>query len=311
MFEQLGHDRLDFRIEEAQSGMKVIDVMVKWMDLSVRQVRNGKNRKDVLLNGRPVSVNGFVRTGDLITYLMEVEENYFEPEAIPIAVVFENEDLVLINKQPFVVVHPTRSYPSGTIGNGLAMHFKKNGINPKIRFINRLDRDTSGLLLIAKNPYAQHVVTEQMKRDEVEKRYLALVHGRVEAEEGTIEAPIGRPDEDQVERSVMADGQPSTTHFWVRERFENATLVEVRLETGRTHQIRVHFSHLGHPLVGDTLYHEGSDLVGRQALHAFKLCFRLPRTGEYRSFEAPLPEDFERLLTQLRDSDTVSDAFKI
>ncbi|SCZ77245.1 RluA family pseudouridine synthase [Acidaminobacter hydrogenoformans] len=305
MFEHLGHDRLDFRVEPAQAGLKVIDVMVQWMDLSVRQVKNGKNRKAVLLNGRPVSVNGFVRAGDLLTYSMEIEENYFEPEEIPISVVFENEDLVLINKQPFVVVHPTKSYPAGTIGNGLAMRFKKKGINPKIRFINRLDRDTSGLLLIAKNPYAQHVVTEQMKRDEVEKRYLALVHGDLKADEGTIDAPIGRPDEERVERMVMAAGQPSTTHYWVRERFGSATLVEVRLETGRTHQIRVHFNHLGHPLVGDTLYHEASEGIDRQALHAFKLCFRLPRTKEYRCFEAPLPEDFERLLSGLRSKSSI------
>lgn len=305
MFENRGDGRLDFRIETAQAGLKVIDVMVQWMDLSVRQVKNGKNRKAVLLNDRPASVNGFVRVGDLVTYLMEVEENYFEPEEIPVSVVFENEDLVLINKQPFVVVHPTKSYPSGTIGNGLAMRFKQIGINPKIRFINRLDRDTSGLLLIAKNPYAQHVVTEQMKRDEVEKRYLALVHGNVAGDEGTIDAPIGRPDEDRVERSVMDEGQPSTTHYWVRERFGNATLVEIRLETGRTHQIRVHFSHLGHPLVGDTLYHEASEGIGRQALHAFKLCFRLPRTKEYRCFEAPLPEDFERLLSGLRSKNSI------
>ena len=303
MFENLGHDRLDFRVDSSQSGLKVMDVMVQWMDLSVRQVRNGKNRKAVHLNGRPVSINAFVRTGDLITYFMEIEENYFEPQAIPIEVVFENEDVVLINKQPFVVVHPTRSYPSGTIGNGLAQHFNQKGINPKIRFINRLDRDTSGLLLIAKNPYAQHVVTEQMKRDEVEKRYLALVHGRVELDEGTIDAPIGRPDDEQVERSVMEEGQASVTHYWVKERFQDATLVEVRLETGRTHQIRVHFSHLGHPLLGDTLYHEGSDLINRQALHAFKLCFRLPRAGEYQCFEAPLPEDFKRVLSILREVD--------
>jgi 23S rRNA pseudouridine1911/1915/1917 synthase len=302
MFEQWGHDRLDFRIETDQSGLKVIDVMVQFMDLSVRQVRNGKNRKQVLLNGRTVSVNAFVRTGDLLTFQMEVEENYFEPEAIPIEVIFENDDLIILNKQPFVVVHPTRSYPSGTMGNGLAAYFQSRGMNPKIRFINRLDRDTSGLLLIAKNPYAQHVVTEQMKLDEVEKRYLAVVHGKLEQDEGTIDAPIGRPDEEQVERTVMAEGQPSVTHFWVRERFEDATLVEVRLETGRTHQIRVHFRHLGHPLFGDVLYHEASEFINRQALHAFRLCFELPRSRAHMCFEAPLPEDFERLLAHLRGS---------
>ena len=305
MFEQWGHDRLDFRIEPEHNGLKVMEVMLEHMALSVRQVRGAKLRKDVLLNGRPVSVNAFVRAGDLITYQMETEENYFEPQALPIEVVFENEDLLLINKQPFIVVHPTKSYPSGTIGNGIAAYFQGRGINPKIRFINRLDRDTSGLLLIAKNPYAQHVVTEQMKRDEVEKRYLAVVHGRIDQEEGTIDAPIGRPDEAQVERAVMEEGpglgQRSVTHFWVRERFAEATLVEVRLETGRTHQIRVHFSHLGHPLVGDTLYHTPSEWINRQALHAFKLCFRLPRTKENLCFEAPLPKDFNDLLQALRE----------
>jgi 23S rRNA pseudouridine1911/1915/1917 synthase len=301
MFEGLKSDRLDYRIEANQAGMKIIDVMVQLMDLSIRQVRDGKNRKQVLLNQRPVSVNGFVREGDLVTYVMAQEENYFPPEAISIEIVFENEDLVVVNKQPFVVVHPTKSHPWGTIGNGLAAHFMAEGINPKIRFINRLDRDTSGLLLIAKNPYAQHVVTEQMKADQVEKRYLAVVQGYVVPDEGMIDAPIGRPNEEQVERSVMTEGQASVTHFWVRERFAEATLVEVRLETGRTHQIRVHFEHIGHPLLGDTLYHQASDLINRQALHAFKLCFELPRSRVRQCFKADLPEDMALLLESLRN----------
>lgn len=300
MFETSKVNRLDFRVGNELAGWKVIDVMVQCMAMSVRQVRFGKNNKQILLNGREVSVNAFVREGDLITFLMENEANHFPPEPVPIDIIFENEDIMVINKQPFVVVHPTKSHPGGTIGNGIAAHFERLGINPKIRFINRLDRDTSGLLLIAKNSFAQHVVSEQMKQHFVEKRYLAVVHGRLTSEEGVIDEPIGRLEELQVERGVMAGGQPSITHYWVKERFLDATLVEIRLETGRTHQIRVHFQHLGHPLLGDSLYHVQSELINRQALHAYKLCFQLPRTLEKVCFESPIPEDISKLLETLR-----------
>jgi 23S rRNA pseudouridine1911/1915/1917 synthase len=193
-------------------------------------------------------------------------------------------------------VHPTKGHPDGTIGNGIANHFQKEGFDGKIRFINRLDRDTSGLLLVAKNGYAQQIISNQMQADEVEKRYMALVFGVLEKDRDTICLPIGRPNPEDLRRAVMADGQDSITHYEVVERFEEATLVRIRLETGRTHQIRVHFAHLGHPLIGDELYGCPSDKIQRQALHSYFLKFQLPRTNEWVNLEADLPFDFKALI---------------
>lgn len=291
--------RLDYRVEEKDLGLTLLEVLCQSMGVSSRMVRKAKDGKSIMLNERVVSVNAKVRRNDVVSLLLEQEPNIFEPQPIPLEVVFENEDLLVVNKQPFVVVHPTKGHPDGTIGNAIAWHFQQVGFHSKIRFINRLDRDTSGLLLVAKNGYAQQVISNQMIADEVEKGYMALVHGKVKDDSGTIDLPIGRPDPEDVKRAVMADGQECITHFEVVKRFNDASLVKIRLETGRTHQIRVHFSHLGHPLIGDELYGSDSTLINRQALHSYLVKLRLPRTGESILLESDLPEDFKALIASL------------
>lgn len=300
MFIEFDTNRLDYRVSPEEAGMTLIEVLSQQMDVSSRMIRRAKDGKSIQVNGYPVSVNAKVRNNDVVSVLLEQEPNIFPPEDIPIEVVYENQDLLVVNKQPYYVVHPTKGHPDGTIGNGIAKHFAEEGFDGKIRFINRLDRDTSGLLLVAKNGYAQQIISNQMQADAVEKRYMALVYGTVEKDADTINLPIGRPDPEDLRRAVMADGQDSITHYEVVSRYEGATLVRIRLETGRTHQIRVHFAHMGHPLIGDELYGCPSTEIKRQALHSYFLKFQLPRTKEWISLEADLPYDFKALIQSMK-----------
>ena len=180
------------------------------------------------------------------------------------------------------------------------MEFKK-GEDVKIRFVNRLDMNTSGLVIVAKNPFAQHVLSSEMKDDDFEKKYITVVKGIIEEDEGTINQPIYRPTDDSVKRVVDERGQESITHYKVIERLNDATIVEVKLETGRTHQIRVHMAHIGHPIIGDELYgFVDENLIKRQALHAYSLKFRQPRTKELLEFKADIPEDMKMLIQKLK-----------
>jgi len=240
--------------------------------------------------------------GDRITVSLPKEKSDFEPENIPITVVFEDEDLLIINKQPGYVVHPTKGHPCHTMTNGIMNYILENNKHFKIRFINRLDMDTSGLLAVAKNSHCQDDMSKQMSENGVMKKYVAIVKGIIAEEEGTVDLPIDREHEDHVKRAVLENGYPSVTHYKVLERFEKGyTMVELVLETGRTHQIRVHMSHIGHPIIGDVLYGEASVwLIERQALHAKYLAFRHPVTGQFMELEAPLPEDMLALIEKIR-----------
>lgn len=302
MFINPSTNQLSYRVEPEDVGLSLLEVLNTSMEISSRMIRRAKDGKSIQVNGNPISVNAKIRKNDIVTVYLEEEPNIFEPQDIPIEVVFENHDMLVVNKQPYVVVHPTKGHPDGTIGNGIAKHFKEQGFDGKIRFINRLDRDTSGLLLVAKNGYAQQIISNQMIADTVEKKYMALVKGHVKEDSGTINLPIGRPDPVELRRCVMADGQDSITHYEVVERYKDATLVKIRLETGRTHQIRVHFEHMGHPLIGDELYGCPSDLISRQALHSYYLKFQLPRTREWIVLEAGLPEDFKKLIAAMNEA---------
>lgn len=291
---------LEYVAEQRDAGMKLMDVLHQSMDLSGRMIRRSKKEKAIKLNDQRVSLNSRIRKGDVITIEMEMEKNIFEPQDIPVNVVYEDADLLIVNKQPFLVVHPTKGHPIGTLANGIAKLFLDEGLDIKIRFINRLDRDTSGLMMIAKNPYAQTVISEQMIANEVTKEYTAIVMGRIEDDKGTIDAPIGLENEEDIERKVMEAGKPCVTHFEVIERYKNATLVRIQLETGRTHQIRVHFRHIGHSLYGDELYGGNHEQINRQALHCSRMVFKLARPSEIIELKAELPEDMLNLIDKLK-----------
>lgn len=241
--------------------------------------------------------------GDIVEVRLPEEKSDFEPENIPIHVIYEDDDVLVINKQPYVIVHPTKGHPVHTIANGLMTYMNETNQSFKIRFVNRLDMDTSGLLIIGKNSYTQDALMKQMKTNNVEKKYITIVKGVIENDSGTIDLPIGRPSPDRVERGVMEDGARSITHYKVIERFRKHTMIELLLETGRTHQIRVHMSAIGYPVLGDYLYGgDAPNLIERQALHAGYLKFNHPVTGKKISLEAPLYDDMKELIKKLRET---------
>lgn len=307
--ESAGQSRFTYTAGADDINMTVKLVLKKRLGFSRRLLTKLKQGSgSVMRNGTPVRLFADVIEGDIIDVIMPEERCSFIPQDIPIAAVYEDDDMLVINKQPWVVVHPTMGHPTGTIANGLMKRMEETGVHYKIRFINRLDRDTSGLMIVAKNSHCQDVMSRLMKSDRVIKRYIAVVHGIVAEEKGTVDLPIGRREPDDIKRCVMEDGYPSVTHYRVLERFERGdsadggfTLLELRLETGRTHQIRVHMSHIGHPLAGDPLYgREEPELIKRQALHAAYLTFPHPVTGSSIELEAELPEDITQLIEKLR-----------
>lgn len=293
-------NKLTFTIDEEHRGLELKEILYDKMKLSSRLVRKLKRNKNILVNGNKISFHSKMRVGDVVEAIMEEEPNQFEPENIPIEIVYEDLDLMIINKAPGIVVHPTKGHPIGTLANALVYYMQEKDEQFKIRFVNRLDRDTSGLIIVAKNPYAQQELSKQMQEDKVEKFYLSVVKGVINEDEGTIDAPIGRPDPDDITRTVYDGGQPSVTHFKVLQRLNDATLIRLKLETGRTHQIRVHMKHIGYPLIGDTLYgYMDEELIKRQALHAETLVFYQPRTNEKIEVNTSMPLDMEELVAKL------------
>ena len=291
-----------FDVEEKDSGRSIKDILRNELGFSKRLRAKLKNNPQLVrLNG--VEAEGWIplKTGDQITIDFPQEVSSFVPENIPLDIIYEDDDLLILNKQAGIVCHPTKGHPGHTISNGVQHYIDTNKREFKIRFINRLDMDTSGVLAIAKNSHSQDAVVKQMKLNLVEKKYLAVVKGIIEEDLGTINQPIGQPDPLLVQRGVVEDGDESTTHFKVVDRYSKGyTLVELLLETGRTHQIRVHLAHLGHPIVGDHLYGEDEPfLIERQALHALSLSLKHPVTGSPMVFQAPIPKDIEKLIDLL------------
>lgn len=265
----------------------------------------------VTADGVPVKANSIVGPGAvLVIDVPPPEPAGIEPESIPLDVVYEDADVLVVDKPTGLVVHPSPGHWSGTLVNALlARDTAYGGIAGVERpgIVHRLDRDTSGLLMVAKTDTAQTSLMAQLKARRVKKTYLALVQGSVQAGAGRIEAPIGRDPRNRQRMAVVPDGRPSVTGYRVRERFEAWTLLEVDLVTGRTHQIRVHFAALGHPVAGDAVYgtgtaRRGPDGLERLFLHAWRLVFAKPATGDLVRVEAALPAELEVVLARLRDA---------
>ena len=287
-------------VTSEDDGKEVRQITREYFDFSARLRNRIKREKLTMNNGEYAEGWHKVSEGDIISITLPDEHSSFPPEDIPIDIVFEDDDLMVINKQPWIVVHPTKGHPAGTIANALSYYMELTGNIFKIRFVNRLDRDTSGLLLVAKNAYCQNHITNQMRKGLIHKKYIAIVKGDVVSDSGTIDLPIGRPDPEDIRRGVTEDGAPSVTHYKVLEHLKDHTLVELLLETGRTHQIRVHMSHIGHPVAGDTLYGgDDPELIDRQALHAAGLSLIHPITKEPVEFQAPLPDDMQEAIRTL------------
>lgn len=277
-------------------------------DYTRSQIQQWLKEDAVLLNNQPMKANYKVKSGEVFQIVIpEPVSLDLLPENIPLDIVYQDEDVAVVNKPQGMVVHPSAGHPDGTLVNALLYHLKDlSSINEVIRpgIVHRIDKDTSGLLMIAKNDVAHEVLAKQLKDKTSLRKYIALVHGNIPHDKGTINAPIGRSKSDRKKQAVIEEGKSAVTHFTVLERFGEFTLVELQLETGRTHQIRVHMQYIGFPVAGDPVYGPRKTLAGNgQYLHAKLLGFKHPRTGEQMVFEAPLPEIFEKNLENLRNID--------
>ncbi|MDB0440462.1 RluA family pseudouridine synthase [Clostridioides difficile] len=281
--------------------MTLKEVLLDKLNFSVRSLSKMKREKSVLVNGVYKKPSLKVSCGDLIEVKIDEEKANFKPQDLNLQIIYDDFDIIMVNKPPFMVVHPTKSHYDNTIANGISYYIEKHKENVKIRFVNRLDMNTSGLVIVAKNAYAHHTLSTSMSENKVEKTYITVVNGIVDEDEGTINEPIYRPDEDSIKRVIDERGQASVTHYKVVERLKNATVLEVKLETGRTHQIRVHMAHIGHGIIGDELYgYIDENLINRQALHAYSLEFEQPRTKEILKFKTDIPKDMQELISKLR-----------
>lgn len=294
-------NNLKYVVEENINDIKVFDYLTKNKKLSGRFTKSAGLEHRILVNGKKTGLKYKLKSGDNIEVRMEKDEvQDILPENLNIEIIYEDEDLVVVNKPAFMLVHPTPNNPSGTLSNGVTYHFRDTKQNSIVRLVSRLDRDTSGLILIAKNAFSHMNLAKAMEENKIDKSYLAVVHGILEPQEGTIKLPIGKYEGNVIKRCVCEDGQQSITHYKTIEKYNNASLVELTLETGRTHQIRVHLSHLEHPIFGDSLYgKEENDFINRQALHAYKLAFPHPRSGKILEMESQLPEDIKDLIIKI------------
>lgn len=300
-------EKKEYKIEQDLAGMR-LDKAISEKDskLSRSMVQKMLDNGDILVNGKAVKASYKLSSGDTveITY-EEPKEADLKPENIPLDIIYQDDDILVVNKQKGLVVHPGNGNPDGTLVNAIMAICKDSlsGIGGEIRpgIVHRIDKDTSGLLIVAKNDFAHINVSEQIKKHEVKKTYIALVRGVIKENNATIDMPISRSKNDRVKMAVAKDGKNAVTHFKVLQRYNGYTLLEVNIETGRTHQIRVHMSQIGYPLVGDTVYSNGKNPFGveGQMLHSSKLEFVHPRTGKKLMFEAELPEYFQNVLKEL------------
>lgn len=295
-------------VNEGQSGMRLdAYVALNIEDMSRMAVKRLIEEENIKVNGIVSKVSYKVQVGDIIEINKpEAKQLDLKAQDIPVEVVYEDSDIIVVNKPKGLVVHPANGNWDGTLVNAIMAICKDSlsGIGGEVRpgIVHRLDKDTSGLLIIAKNDKAHMNMSNQIKDRQVKKVYYALVRGVVTENEATINMPIGRSNKDRKKMAVTKNGKEAITHFKVIERFEKYTLLEVKIDTGRTHQIRVHLSEIGHPVVGDEVYSNGKNEfnVHGQLLHAKSLDFKHPITGKNIHLEAELPEEFKSVLSTLR-----------
>ncbi len=294
-------------VEEEQGKRLDVYIVSKDSDVTRTSAQRQIEQGNVTINGKKTTkVSYKVSNGDEI----EIEEKEpveieLKAQDIPVDIVYEDKDIIVVNKPKGMVVHPANGNPDGTLVNAIMAICKDSlsGIGGEIRpgIVHRLDKDTSGLLIVAKNDMAHVNMSEQIKRHEVKKTYIALVRGVVKENEATIDMPIGRSNSDRKKMAVTKNGKNAVTHIKVLKRYDKYTLLEVNIETGRTHQIRVHLAHIGYPVIGDYIYSNGKNEFGivGQCLHAKSLEFKHPITGEDMKLEAPLPAYFKNVINEL------------
>ena len=302
-------ETLEFNVDASANNIRIARYLAdQCPEHSRSYIQKLLKEEQVLVNGRVIKANYKTQSGDYIEFhIPDPEVLDILPENIPLDILYEDDYVLVVNKPKDMVVHPSAGHTSGTLVNAVMAHCGEHlsGINGVLRpgIVHRIDKDTTGALLICKDDVVHRDLAEQLKEHSIKRRYRAVVQGNLKEDEGTVNAPVGRHPTDRKKMAIKhKNGKEAITHYKVLERFGQATYIECRLETGRTHQIRVHMASLGHPLLGDTVYGSSKNpyhLQG-QALHAMILGFVHPITGEYLEFEAPLPEYFSKLLEKLR-----------
>lgn len=303
--------KLVYQVPEETTYQTVKEVLKIEFSMSDRLLLKLKKLQKISLNRKIVYVHHPIQKGDIIQCDLEYEEDNSNivPTSLPLSILYEDEGYLVIDKPAGIPVHPSCDHYADSLSNRVRYYFDQIGLKKKIRPVNRLDKDTSGLVIFAKNEYMQECLIKQMKTKEFIKKYIAIVNGHLENEKGTINAPIARKENSIIERCVSLDGEIAITHYQVlstkqiEELFHNKILgkvndfdiVECTLETGRTHQIRVHMAHIGHPLLGDTLYGTSSSLISRQALHCYYMKFIHPLNKQEVIYRSDLPEDMNNI----------------
>ena len=314
MAEDLPRTQIALTVDAEGAGSRLdLYLAEKTSELSRSRVQKLIEENLVLVNGKPCRDKNYrLQSGDQIgVTIPEPVKSRVEPEEIRLDIVFEDNDLLVINKPRGMVVHPAPGHAQGTLVNALLSHCRDlSGIGGVLRpgIVHRLDKDTSGLLIVAKNDFTHRSLSAQLKARKLHREYIALVFGHIKPEIGRIEAPIGRHPRHRKKMAVISGGRAAVTRYRVIKYFKYYSLLKLKLETGRTHQIRVHLAHLGYPVVGDPTYTKGKtgdlppELAGPQALHARRISFTHPRSGEDLEFSAPLPEVFKKTLVWMKNS---------
>lgn len=293
---------MEWKVTKEFEGMSIKDYLQQVHSFSRRIL------KSIKFDGGEIYVNDIKQTtryrlneGDILTvhFPPETIGPQMEPIQMPLTIQYEDEDILILDKPANVATIPSRQHPSNTIANGVLGYYKKQNLPYTVHIVTRLDKNTSGLILIAKHRYSHSILDKAIKEGKIKRKYSAIVYGHLKNCTGTIDAPIGRKADSIIEREVRKDGQEAVTHYNVMQQFPNYAFVEASLQTGRTHQIRVHFAYIGHPLIGDDLYGEKTDVIERQALHASHICFNHPFNGKQIAIESNIPQDMKRLLQSI------------
>ncbi|MFY4774104.1 RluA family pseudouridine synthase [Metabacillus sp. RGM 3146] len=291
---------VEFPVSLSGESLHLNEFLQKEIGASKANISEWRNTHSIKVNEEVISnQNPLVTNGDsVLLHVFREEEDEIVPEYRELAILFEDEHLIVLNKPEGMSTHPNKAQETGTLANALASHYQVSGQNSKVRQIHRLDKDTSGAIVFAKHALAQTLLDKALQDDQIKRTYVAVAEGRLHRKKGTIKEPIGRDRHHAVRRRVSESGQPAVTHYQVLQylREQRLSIVKLQLETGRTHQIRVHLSSVGNPIAGDELYGGNPEIFSRQALHAAKVFIKHPLTGEALNIRAPFPEEFNRFM---------------
>lgn len=296
--------KLEYIVTQNNKYFNIKEILKCHFEISERLLTKLKRNQKILLNRSPAYINTSVKSNDFIQIDLDFEEesDNIIPKEIPLNIIYEDDGLLIVNKNYNMPVHPSILHFEDSLSNGVKFYFDKINLKRKIRPVNRLDKDTSGIVIFAKNEYIQESLIKQMKNSVFKKEYLAILDGHLNKQFGTINASISRKENSIIEREINPSGDLAITHFELLKNFEynnqKLALVKFILETGRTHQIRLHSKYIGHSILGDTLYGSNSNLIYRQALHAYKVSFVHPITKKNLEFKIDLPSDMEKIIEQ-------------